>query len=148
MAGDINSKHGSATSASTLATALASLSSGSTATGAAFNVTTNKPLDVLFEITIDPGTTTGNKQAIVYAISSLDGTNYSDSTNISTNAAHVGTINLPDTNIVRSRAMSIAAAFGGTLPNYFKVLVYNDSGAAFNSTGNAAQYVEVSAQYT
>jgi len=148
MAGDINIKHGSATSDSTLATALASLGSGSTATGAAFNVTTNDPLDVLYEITIDPGATTGNRQAIVYAISSLDGTNYSDSTNLTTNTAHVGTINLPDTSIVRSRAFSIAAAFGGTLPNYFKVLVYNDSGVSFNSTGNAAQYTEVSAQYT
>lgn len=148
MAGDIKSKRGSATADSTLATALNSLASGSTATGVAINVTTNNPLDVLYEITIDPGTTSGNYQALVYAISSLDGTNWSDSTNLAQNAAYVGMIYLPSTSIVRSKAMSIAAAFGGTLPRHFKVLVKNDSGAAFDGSNNAAQYEEVFAQYT
>jgi len=131
---------GSATSLTV--TGLNSLASNSMATSNAITVTTNDPLDVLVEVTLDPGTTTGNKQAVVYAVSSLDATNYSDSTN-RPNMALVGVISLPDTNIVRARAMSVASAFGGTLPNLFKLVIWNDSGASFNSTGNSVQYVEV-----
>lgn len=143
MAGDINIKHGAATSYTGLTSALGS---GSTTVGDAINVTTNDPVDVLVEFNIDPGITTANMQAVIYAVSSLDGTNYSDSTNYSTNAAKVGVIRLPDTTALRSRAFSVAQAFGGTLPPYFKILVHNDSGAAFASM--SAQYVEVEAQYT
>lgn len=145
MAGDIRIKH--ATAASVTIT-LNSLGSGSTAISNAINVETNDPLDVLIEVLIDPGTTSGNKQAVLYILTSLDGTNFSDSTNYSTNAAYLGAVNLPDTNVVRSKAFSVAAACGETLPNQFKLLVHNDSGAAFNSSGCSAQYTEVTAQYT
>ena len=107
-------------------------------------LTTNEPLDVLLEITLDPGTTTANKQAIIYAVSSLDTTNYSDSLNRE-NMAQIGSIYLPDTNIVRSRAFSIGSAFGGAIPNRCRIYIYNDSGAAFNSSGHSAQYVEIKA---
>lgn len=140
---DVKIKHGSATSLTI--SGLDSLASGSKATSNEINVTTNDPLDVLVELMLDPGTTSGNKQAVVYAVSTLDGTNYSDSTN-DDNMRLLGVMALPDTNIVRSAAMSVALAFGGTLPPRFKVVVLNDSGAAFNSSGNAAQYVEVGAE--
>ena len=140
---DVKIKHGSATSLTI--SGLNSLASGSKATSNEINVTTNDPLDVLVELTIDPGTTTGNKQAVVFAVSTLDGTNYSDGTN-NGNMRLLGVISLPDTNIVRSAAMGVAAAFGGALPPRFKVVVLNDSGAAFNGSGNAAQYVEVGAE--
>ena len=74
---------------------------------------------MLVELTIDRATT-GNKQAVVFAVSTLDGTNYSDGTN-NDNMRLLGTVSLPDTNIVRSAAMSVAAAFGGTLPPRFRL---------------------------
>lgn len=140
---DVKIKHGSATSLTV--SGLNSLASGSKATSNEINVTTNDPLDVLIELTLDPGTTTGNKQAVVFVVSTLDGTNYSDSTN-NDNMRLLGVVSLPDTNVVRSAGMSVAAAFGGTLPPRFKVVVLNDSGASFNSSGNSAQYVEVAAE--
>jgi len=135
-----------ATAASYTISSLNSLASGSVAVGNAFDVSgaTNPPLDVLFEVLIDPGTTTGNKQAILYVVTSLDGTNFSDTTNRE-NMIFLGTVTLPDTNVVRSRSFSVAAACGGTLPDQFKVAVYNDSGASFNTTGNSAQIQEVTA---
>ncbi len=145
MAGDISIKHAAAAS---VTITLNSLGSGSTALSNAINVETNDPLDILIEVLIDPGTTSGNKQAVLYIVTSLDGSNFSDSTNYTTNAHLLGVVSLPDTNVIRSKAFSVASACGGTLPNQFKLLVHNDSGAAFNSTGCSAQYTEVEAQYT
>lgn len=137
---DIKIKHGAAQALTV--TGLNSLASNGMAVSNEINVTTNDPLDVLVEVALDPGAAAGNMQAVVYAVSSLDGTNFGDTTNRA-NMKLLGVIRLPDTNPVRSNAMSIAQAFGGTLPPRFKVVVWNDSGAAFNGTGNSVQYVEV-----
>lgn len=146
MAGDILIKHGVSPVSVTIT--LDSLGSASTAVSDAINVTTADQLDDFIEVVIDPGTTSGNKQALLYVLTSIDGTNYSDSTNYTTNAYPLGYVYLPDTNIVRSKAFSVAAACGGTLPPYYKVLVLNDSGAAFNSTGNSMTRLSVFRQYT
>lgn len=130
-------------------TAINSLAANTIGVSSAFDCTALSPdaLDVQVEVTIDPGTTTGNKKAGVYIVTSIDGgTNYSDSTNRS-NMIWLGDIYLPDTNIVRGPAMSVMAAMrGGFLPTHFKVAVWNDSGATFNSSGNSCQVREVSGE--
>lgn len=100
---------------------------------------TSGAADAHVELAIDAGTTSGNKQVIVYARSAVDSTNYSDGTNRE-NMAILGTVYLPDSNPVRSLAMSVAAAFGGYPPAKVLIGVYNDSGAALAAAGNSGQY--------
>lgn len=134
--------HGSAT-ALTL-NGVNSLASATLSSASADINFTSGPLDALLEVTLDPGTTAGNKQAVIYASDSLDGTNFSDAVNRE-NLVFVGIMYLPDTNVVRSRSYSLASAFGGTLPPKLRIYIFNDSGAAFNSSGHSAQYAEVRA---
>lgn len=135
-----------AAAASYTLTGLSTLASAGLTTAAnatAYNCTTNKPLDVEVETVITVGTVAGNKQYLVYAISSVDGTNYSDSLNVA-NMRLLGAVSTPTASTAyRSSAYSVAAAFGGTLPPYFKLVVQNDSGAAF--TAGTVQTREVSA---
>ncbi|MEO8153572.1 MAG: hypothetical protein ABI605_10920 [Rhizobacter sp.] len=125
--------------------ALASLASNALGVSNAIDFTSLTPdaIDVQVEIVIDPGTTSGNKKAGAYLITSVDGTNFSDPLNRG-NMLWLGDISLPDTNIVRSQALSCLKAMNGApLPAAGKIVVWNDSGVAFNSTGNSAQYREV-----
>lgn len=141
---NINLAYGSATSLTV--TGLSTLANGSFATSNAYDATTNKPLDALFELSVTVGTVSGNKQVIVYAIDTLDGTNYSDSA-VEANMRHLATISTPtNSSSYRSAAMSLAQAFGGNVPPGAKIVVKNDSGAAL--TAGSLQYREVTATVT
>jgi hypothetical protein len=115
---------------------LASAASASytTSTGTKDN-TTNQPLDLLVELTITPGTVAGNKQAILYALSSLDGTTFETGTNSTDNGVMtlIGVLPLPSNATAQTKLFSVAGRYGGVLPPYQKFVVYNDSGAAFSS---------------
>jgi hypothetical protein len=39
--------------------------------------------------------------------------------------------------------MSVAAAFNGAIPPYFKLVILNDAGVTLASSGNSVQYVGV-----
>ena len=56
-------------------TALNSLVSGTYVSCGSITHNTNQPLDVLLEVSALPGTVSGNKQLLVFAKASLDGTN-------------------------------------------------------------------------
>lgn len=132
------------------ATAFSSASSLNSATAASYvNVgavdnTTNLYTDYLVEIEATPSATpSGNAQIVVFAVDSVDGTNYSDSST-DANMALLGTIQVSVASTAyRSKAMSVAAAFGGTLPPKFEVVVKVDDGVALAASGNAAQYLGV-----
>lgn len=143
MASDLKIKYGAATALTV--TGLNSLASGSYATSDAVNNTTNLYLDYLVELTVANVVEAGNFQAVVYAISSLDGTNYSDnqSTNQPYAFKYVGMLPLNGTGPWRSAAMSVAAAFNGTIPPYFKLVILNDAGVTLAASGNSVQYVGV-----
>ena len=120
---------------------LNSLASAGYVTGNEVDNTTNLYLDYLAEFVIADVTEAGNKQIVIFAISSLDGTNYSDApstTKPQANASFVGTISLDGTGAYRSKAMSVAAAFGGILPPKFKLVAYNDAGVSLAASGNSA----------
>jgi len=118
---------------------LSTLANGSSATSAPIDNTTNLYLDYLVEVAVTVGTVGTNSQVLVYAVDSLDGTNYSDSTQAA-NMRFLGSIQTPTSaTAYRSAAVSVAAAFGGTLPPKFEIVITNSTGAAF--TAGTAQYI-------
>lgn len=112
---------------------------------------TAQPLDVLIEVSALPGTVSGNKQLLVFAKASLDGTNYSTGPEASNSAVDeadlffVGVVPLNTNTTTQTKMFSLAAAFGGMLPHTSKIIVRNDSGAALNASGGSVYYSEVSA---
>jgi hypothetical protein len=115
-----------------------SLANGSYATSDAFNATTNDPLDVIVEVNASPGVTTGNQQVAVFAIASLDGTNYQTGPVAADEAVlnFVGVVPVVTDSTAQRKMFSVAAAFGGVLPAYFKIICKNDSGATLAASGN------------
>lgn len=105
--------------------------------------TTNLLLDYLVEVAVTPSAApTGNAQIVVFAIDSVDGTDYSDSTT-DANMALLGTIQMSAASAYRSKAMSVASAFGGNLPPKMQIIAKVDDGVALAASGNSAQYVGV-----
>lgn len=122
---------------------LSTLASGSYATSNAYDATANKPIDLLIELAVTTGTTSGNKQAMLFLVTSADGTNYSDSAN-DANMIALGGMTTPNaTTAYRSKEFSVAAACGGVVPNHCKVVVKNDGGGTY--TAGAVLYREITA---
>jgi hypothetical protein len=120
-------------------TGLSTLASATYCASDAIDNTTNAPLDVLGEVEITPGTVSGNKQAIVFATASLDGTNYQTGPTSGTtvtdepNLSLLGVLPLNTNATLQRKVFSLAAAFGYALPPYVKIVVKNDSGATFGT---------------
>lgn len=126
-------------------TGLSTLTNGSYATSNAKDNTTNQPLDVLVELSVTPGTVAGNKQALLFAIASLDNSNYQTGANSTDEAdmTFIGSLPLNSSSTAQMKVFSTALAYGGSLPPYVKYVVKNDSGAAF--TAGTINTAEVSA---
>lgn len=82
----------------------------------------------------------------LFVSGSLDNTNFTDApadVNTAANARFVGALTFTANTAARSSGQcSVAAAFGGALPRYIKVYVYNGSGAATSSgTGTGVNEV-------
>ena len=105
----------------------------------AINHATNDPLDVLVEVAITPGNVAGNKQLVVFAQASLDGTTFSTGpvaltvTTDEANLYYVGSLPLNTKTTLQRKTFSLAAAYGGILPVASKLVFKNDSGAAFTA---------------
>lgn len=132
-------------------TALNSLASGTYVSAGSLTHNTNQPLDVLVEVTATPGTVSGNKQLLVYAKASLDGTNQTTGPETGTtttdepNLYFVGALPLNTNSTTQTRVFSLAAAYGGVLPYASEIVLRNDSGAALNASGGSVYYSEISA---
>lgn len=117
-------------------TGLATLASASYASSAAYNANTNKPLDVIVEITAaSTNVVAGNKQLVLFVVESLDGTNFqtgATSTTDESNATFFGTLPLPVSTTPQTKSFSVAAALG-YIPQQFKVIIKNDCGVALTS---------------
>lgn len=129
--------------------ALDSLANGTYVSAGTLNHTTNDPLDVLIEVKVTPGTVSGNKQVVVFAQKSLDGTNFESgpvsgtTTTDEPNLTFVGVVPCNTNSTAQTRVFSLAAAFGGVLPQQSKIIVKNDSGAALAASGHSVYYSEV-----
>lgn len=98
-------------------------------------------------------TAVANDVCYIWAVSSIDGTTYSDApADASTDATHNPNMQLVDTLIVPSAAaqtlvtplVSLAALFNGVLPPYLKIVVYNGSGAALTALAGTIQGINES----
>jgi len=114
---------------------LASLASGGYATSGAKDNTANQPSDLLIEVSITPGAVSGNKQAVLFALGSIDGSAYQTGANSTDEAVmtRIGSLQLPSSATPQTGLFTVAASFGGVLPPYTKFVVKNDSGAAFTA---------------
>lgn len=97
------------------------------------------PLDVLVELSVTVGTTSGNRQVILYAKSSLDGTNYTSgpesgsTATEETNLTFIGALPCNVNNGSYRGIFSVASAFGGFIPPYLRFIVKNETGAALTA---------------
>ena len=120
-----------------------SLASGGFASLGQIDFGSAPPHECFVEVSLQASTTTtGNRQAVIWCRSSVDGTNFSvaPSSTDSVNARLVGVVSLPDTTARRSVAMPLSPLFGGALPPKVEVYVQNDAGVALASTGQVGQY--------
>jgi hypothetical protein len=115
---------------------LGTLASGTYVTSSAIDLTATIPLDVTFQVECDPnGTPTGNKQLVVFAKFSLDGTNYGSGPESGTTTTEeadlhfVGVLPTVDTNTHR-KFFSLA---GLPIARYLKIVCKNDMGVALTS---------------
>ena len=131
--------------------ALNSLASAAFVSAGTITHNTNQPIDVLIEVTATPGTVSGNKQLLVYAKASLDGTNQTTGPETGTtvtdepNLYFVGALPLNTSSTTQTRVFALAAAYGGVLPYASEIVLRNDSGAALNASGGSVYYSEISA---
>jgi hypothetical protein len=106
------------------------------------------PLDVIVEVEITPGTVSGNKQALVFVQESLDNSNFSTGPTSGTTVTDqpdlylIGVLPLLTNSTLQRKAWSVAAALG-FCPRFIKLVVFNDSGAAFSGSACAANYSTV-----
>ena len=134
--------------------ALDSLASATYVSAGTLNHTTNDPLDVLLEVKVTPGTVSGDERVQVFAQGSLDGTNFESGPTSGTDTAdepnltYVGTVPTHVNSQAETGVFSLAAAFGGVLPQQTKIIVKNESGAALAASGHHVYYSEITGDVT
>jgi len=137
-----NLSYGTTSSLSTASNVNSLASGGSTSLGVIDN-TSALALDFLVEVTAQSGASVSGSQTIdIFAISSVDGTNFSD-----TNASNMHKLGYlffsAGSTTVRSASMSVAQAFGGVVPPKVTIYAANNTGATSASSGGAGQYRSV-----
>lgn len=133
----------------TITITLASLASGSARQSTAVDNTSNLFVDALVQVKIKTGSgSPANPKIInVYAYGTANGgTSYSDGASGTdgsitltspTNAVLIGSINaVAATTTYISSPMSVAAAFGGVLPDHWGIIVENQEGQTLDATGS------------
>jgi hypothetical protein len=114
---------------------------------------------VVVQVKLQSGSPSGDKAVYVYAYGSEDGTNYGDNATGSdaaitlrspSNLRPLGVILCPDSGALtyKSQPMSLADAFGGTVPRKWGIVVQNATGVTLSATGgdHAARYSGLSYQ--
>lgn len=101
---------------------------------------TNQQLDLMVEVTAaTTNTPGGNKQVVVFAQASYDNTNWQSGPTSGTtttdepNLTFLGAVPIASTSTTERKSFSVAAAFGGVLPPYLKIILKNDLGVALTS---------------
>lgn len=135
----------SRTQISGAASALNSLASGTYVVLGTLTHTTNDPLEVKVELLVTPGTVSGNKQVLLFAQASLDGTNFESGPTSGTtttdepNLRFVGLLPCGTSSAAQRGVFDMSAAYpSGALPHSTKLIAKNETGAALASSGNDA----------
>lgn len=128
--------------------ALNSLASANYVSAGVIDVSALDPLDVLVEVAATPGTVTGNRQVLVFARVSLDGTNYTTgpvSGSVATDESNLVFLGvLPcNTNATQQRKTFSVIAALGYIPPFIQVVIKNDTGAALAASGHSVHYASV-----
>ena len=98
----------------------------------------NGPLDLQILVEATPGSVSGNKQVVVFAQASKDGSTYTTGPTSGTTTTdepvlhYVGALPLPTNSTLQRRWFSLAATFP-TLPPHCRLIFKNDSGAALTT---------------
>lgn len=125
--------------------ALNSLANGNYVAGSAVDVTSIDPLDIGIEVTLNPGIVSGNKQALLFVKTSVNGTDYTTGPESGTtttdepNLYFVGSIPLNTSSTPQRKYFPLMQALG-FVPPYFKSIIKNESGAALSGSGNSMNY--------
>lgn len=120
-------------------TGLSTLASGTYAVSAAYNCNTNKPVDVVVEVSVATNNTpASNNQLLVFVKESLDGSNYRSGPESGTSDTDrpdlvlLGRIPINSATNTHAGMFSIAEALG-YVPHSFKIVVKNEIGVALTS---------------
>lgn len=137
--GDILRSYGAKT---TITITLTSLANGSARESTVIDLTAVKPDDLIIRIQTT-GQASGTSTLDIYAYAALADTTYADSATGSDaaftaanrlNAKFVDAVKMNATTAVKSILRSLAAAFGGVLPDKVGFIFVNSSGAALSAT--------------
>lgn len=126
-------------------TALNSLASATYVSAGTIDLTTADPLDVLVEVAATPGTVAGNKQVVVFAKVSLDGTNWTTGPETGTtttdepNLKFLGTVPCNTNSTQQVNTLSVMSAIG-YVPPHLEIVIKNDTGAALAASGHSVYY--------
>lgn len=139
-----------------------STTTGAASSAAATTSTANNVVDALVRLRISVGaiTPSASTNIIIYCYGSEDGTNFEGPTtgaterlagtdsaitlgSSSNNLRFLGTINCHTASLIYDKMFNIAAAFGGTLPRKWAIVIQNQTGVALASSGHSINYTEV-----
>jgi len=123
------------TAALTFTPALAALASGAYAVSATIDQTAAIPVDQTIEAELVPnGAPTGNKQMIIFAETSLDGTNWTGpATRATADDGQENFIGSVPSSVTAVRASKSFSYAGQPVSRYFRLVVKNDLGVALTS---------------
>lgn len=143
----ITAVQGTRTSLTT--SAMDSLASATYVSAGVIDLTSADPLECFIEVKVTPSTVPGNKQVVVFAQGSLDGTNFESGPVSGTtatdepNLTFVGTVPCNTASTAQTGIFALSGPFGGALPAHVKIIIKNDTGAALASSGHHVYYAEV-----
>ena len=123
------------------ATAPNGATSGSYTLIAEYNLGAAPPHEVMLDVTLKPALTPSStaKQTVLFMASSSDGTSWSDAPSATTeaNSRAIGYIAHPDATASRPAAIPLSPHFAGALARYIRIYAKNDTGVAYDTTGNS-----------
>ena len=113
------------------------------------DLTAVNPVDEIVELQVTPGTVSGYyKQVQVYVKASLDGTNYTSGPESGTtttddpNLYMLGFIPCGTNSTAQKKVFSLRNALG-FIPAKYKIIIFNNTGAALASSGNSLQTTSI-----
>jgi hypothetical protein len=114
-----------------------------------WNSASKVPLSSKLEVEVTPGTVASNKQVVVFAKASMDGSNFTsgpESSNSATdepNLIFVGVVPCNTNATLQRGQFDMASVFGGTLPHSCKIIIKNETGVALAASGHAVYFTDI-----